>query len=445
MSQDQSNKESIIEFNLSEIIPYSLILENNQLILKKGIMTGNIKVESLLLEINKFLSIDTNDMLLKTDEKNDVILYIKSSSKFNREDIISLLVETVSRELPMTLMNSDTRKPLIYLTKEIVGAPLIGSLYFGVIDRGTNLLQIRSITGCPLNCPFCSVDEGPASKSKINDFIVDPDYLIDTYNQVIEEKELKNAEAHLDGQGEPMSYPYLVDFVGKLRTNPITKVISIQTNGWYLNEKLIDELEEVGLSRINLSINTLELTKGKKLSGRGDYPLQKILEMAEYIAESKIALLLAPVWIPSINDEDMESIIEFSVKVNSNEERYPTLGLQNYLVHHQGRNIKGIHSKTFSEFNTQLRAFEKKFEVKNLVLKPYMFNNFKTKMISQPMRINEKIFAEAILPGRTENEIFATAKNRLIHVVDASNSLIGKKIEVKIIRNKHNIYFGKIA
>lgn len=408
-------------------------------------MTGNISIESLLLEISKFFSIDINNMLLKIDEKSDVILFIRSTSRFNLEDIISLLLETVSRELPITLMNFDTKKPLIYLTKELVGAPLIGSLYFGIIDRGTNLLQIRSITGCPLNCPFCSVDEGPTSKTKINDFIVDPDYLIETYNQVINEKELKNAEAHLDGQGEPMAYPYLVDLVGKLRANPITKVISIQTNGWYLNEKLIDELEEAGLSRINLSINTLELSKGKRLSGRGDYPLQKILEMAEYIVESKIALLLAPVWIPSINDEDMESIIEFSVKINSREERYPTLGLQNYLVHHQGRNIKGIRSKKFSEFNTQLRAFEKKFGVNNLVLKPYMFNNFKTKMISQPMRINEKVLAEAILPGRTENEIFAVAKNRLIHVIDASNSLVGKKIEVRIIRNKHNIYFGKIA
>jgi len=445
LSQDRSNKKSIIEFNLSEIIPYSLTLENSQLILKKGIMSGNIKIESLLLEINKFFSIDINDMYLETDERSNVILFIRSSSKFNLDDIISVLIETVSRELPITLINSDTKKPLIYLTKELVGAPLIGSLYFGIIDRGTNLIQIRSITGCPLNCPFCSVDEGPASKTKLNDFIVDPDYLIETYNQVIEEKELKNAEAHLDGQGEPMSYPYLVDLVEKLSSNPITKVISIQTNGWYLNEKLIDELEEAGLSRINLSINTLELSKGKKLSGRGDYPLQKILEMAEYIAESKIALLLAPVWIPSVNDEDMESIIEFSVKINPKEERYPTLGLQNYLVHSQGRNIKGIRSKKFSEFNSQLRAFEKKFGAKNLVLKPYMFNNFKTKMISQPMKINEKVLAKAIFPGRTENEIFAVAKNRLIHVVNASNSLVGKKIEVKIIRNKHNIYFGKIA
>ena len=39
--------------------------------------------------------------------------------------------------------------------------PLVGSLYFGIIDRGTSLLQVRPSCGCNLNCPFCSVDAGP--------------------------------------------------------------------------------------------------------------------------------------------------------------------------------------------------------------------------------------------------------------------------------------------
>ena len=41
--------------------------------------------------------------------------------------------------------------------------PLVGHVAFGIIDRGTNLLQIRPTSLCPLSCIFCSVDAGPRS------------------------------------------------------------------------------------------------------------------------------------------------------------------------------------------------------------------------------------------------------------------------------------------
>ncbi|MHA1121703.1 MAG: radical SAM protein, partial [Candidatus Heimdallarchaeota archaeon] len=109
---------------------------------------------------------------------------------------------------------------------------------------------------------------------------------------------------------------YLPELVQKLQENKNTKIVSIQTNGWYLTEQLIDELADVKLTRINLSINALNSSLSKKLSGKGDYRIDKILELAEYIANSKISLLLAPLWIPSINDQDIEEIVQFSLKVS---------------------------------------------------------------------------------------------------------------------------------
>jgi uncharacterized Fe-S cluster-containing radical SAM superfamily enzyme len=37
------------------------------------------------------------------------------------------------------------------------GLPLIGSLYFGIIDRGTNLLQVRPNCSCNISCPICPI------------------------------------------------------------------------------------------------------------------------------------------------------------------------------------------------------------------------------------------------------------------------------------------------
>ena len=69
-------------------------------------------------------------------------------------------------------------KDIIKVTKES-GIPLMGCIAFGIIDRGTNLLQIRPTTVCPLNCPFCSTDAGPFSRLHDVNFEVECDYLVE--------------------------------------------------------------------------------------------------------------------------------------------------------------------------------------------------------------------------------------------------------------------------
>jgi len=431
--------------NLSEVIPYTIEFSKDakEITLTKGVITGEISLDSLALELAQRLNIAYEDVFFKKNEKNDFLIIFASEDFIDISIAESIILEMIAIELPYSLKNADTHKVFTYITENLFDIPLIGSMYFGVIDRGTNLLQVRSLTGCPLNCPFCSVDEGPVTKTKHRDFIVDSDYLVSTYDHVVKEKELEKAEAHLDGQGEPMAYPYIVDLVQGLANNPNTAIISVQTNGWYLTEKLVDDLEDAGLSRINLSINSMELSNAKRLSGRGDFPLQKILDVAEYIANSKISLLLAPLWIPGINDSDIEEIVKFSKKINSKEKRFPTLGIQNYLIHHQGRNMKGVKSKTFKTFNEQLREFERKYDVSNLVLKQSMFESYKSNMLSNPLKIGETISSRVILPGRLNDEVFTVAKNRIIHVTGAEGLSVGTKIKARIIRNRHNIFFAK--
>ncbi|HUU79120.1 MAG TPA: radical SAM protein, partial [candidate division Zixibacteria bacterium] len=58
------------------------------------------------------------------------------------------------------------------------------------------------------------------------------------------------------------------------------------------------------------------------------------------------------------------------------------------------------------------------------------------------MKINEIVVGEIVLQGRLEDEVIAQAKNRLIHVSNAGNLSIGKKVKLRIIRNRHNIFFA---
>ncbi|MDD1674710.1 MAG: radical SAM protein, partial [Methanomicrobiales archaeon] len=121
------------------------------------------------------------------------------------------------------------------------GIPLIGCLYFGVIDRGTSLLQVRPSCSCNLSCPFCSVDAGPGSRTRMTSYEVDREYLAETVGSIAQFKGT-GVEAHIDSPGEPMLYPDLVELVKDLRKIPEISVISMQSNGTLLGEEVITDL-----------------------------------------------------------------------------------------------------------------------------------------------------------------------------------------------------------
>ena len=111
--------------------------------------------------------------------------------------------------------------------------PLVGSLYFGIIDRGTSLLQVRPSCGCNLNCPFCSVDAGPASTTRATSYEVEMEYLAEAVGEIARFKGT-GVECHIDSPGEPVMYPHLPELIAALRQIEEVSVISLQTNGTLL-------------------------------------------------------------------------------------------------------------------------------------------------------------------------------------------------------------------
>jgi len=332
-------------------------------------------------------------------------------------------------------------KKLIRIPED-VELPLIGCIAFGLIDRGTNLIQVRPISGCNLNCIYCSVDEGPKSKTRISSFSVNPEYLVEWFKELTAFKKSENIEAHIDGAGEPTLHPKFREIVAKLSELKNVKVISLQTNGTLLKEKWISELEELGLSRINLSINALNKELAKKISGVENYDVEAIVKLAEAIAQSSINLLLAPVWIPSLNDEEIPKLIEFSLKLN-HKSKWPLIGIQKYEVHPYGRKVPGIKPLTWRKFYEKLYEWEKQFKLK-LKLKPSDFGIEKNKILPLKFHKNEIINLKLVSNGWMRNQAIGVKNGRTITVVGIPPSTRGK-MNVRIIHNKHNIYIGKAA
>ena len=243
-------------------------------------------------------------------------------------------------------------KKLITIPKD-ADLPLIGAIMFGIIDRGTNLLQVRPTSVCNLNCIFCSTDAGPFSKSRVSDYEVELDYLIELFKEVAKFKEHKHLIAFVDSVGDPLTYPKIVELVQELKDVKGVENVGIETNGILLTREMVDELKEVGLTQVNLSLHTLDKNLAKRLSGVEFYEVEKIMEIAEYVAEKGIELVLTPVWIPGINDGEIERIIEFSKRINRNQ-KLPPLGIQKYQVHKYGRKIKGVKEISWYSFYKKL-------------------------------------------------------------------------------------------
>ena len=333
---------------------------------------------------------------------------------------------------------------LIHVNKRS-GIPLSGIDYIGVIDRGTNVIELKPLTLCNLKCKYCFVSAGDYT----NNFIVDPDYLIEKVDEIIEQKGRENIEIHIAPYGEILLYPKLIELIENLWKIDGIETISMQSNGMLLKYEIIKQLEKVGLTRINISLNSLDQEKASYLSNSESFNIDILENSIKILINTKINVLIAPVWFPGENDQDIEDIIKFVINLREQgySEKKLQLGIQKYLIYKTGRKLKKIRPKTWDYFYKQLTRLEKKYKIK-LKLGPRDFNIHKRKNIaSLDVKKNEFIKLTIISKGRWKNEFIGKIDDNfgvkvLVNEPSInSENFIGKKITARIIKAnyKNNI------
>lgn len=381
-----------------------------------------------------YFDIDKSSLLKigKFKVKNNTIEFPALSEKKAQNKFNFLLSENIKN-----LKNKITNNPAVYIHKNS-GIPLIGNICFGIIDRGTNCIEIKPVTGCNLNCVYCSISEGIFSKKR--DFVIEKDYLAEELKKVVEykcsEEKKCGIEVHMGTHGEPLLYSEITELIKDISKIPQVKEISIDTNGTLLTKNKVDEFIKAGLTRFNLSINALNQELAKKIAGTG-YNIEKIKEIAEYIA-SKTELTIAPVLIPKINESEMGNLIEFAKVINSNK-RFPIIGIQNFLNYKTGRNpVKGF---SWDVFTRKLKELEKKHKIKLIIDLCDDYGIKKLKSLPKPFRKGDIVEAVVVCNGRYKGEKIAVAKERIISLPNCAKE---GKVKIRITRSKHNIFMGKV-
>jgi len=314
--------------------------------------------------------------------------------------------------------------------------PLIGSVAFGIIDRGTSLLQVRPSCSCNLDCPFCSVDAGPCSRTRVTEYRVEREYLAGSVREAVAFKG-DGVECHIDSPGEPLIYPEIAELVADLRGIPGVSTISMQSNGTLLTPERIRALEEAGLDRINLSLHALDPGLARTLAGVEWYDVEKVAAMARAVAESRIDLLIAPVYLPGINDPEIPKLIRFAREIGAGK-RWPPLGIQKFERYRLGRTPPGVSPQSWWQFyHRSLAGWEEESGMR-LRITPEDFGTERRPMIPRAFRKGEKVTLEIRGPGWVAGERIAVGRGRSVAVLDCRRG--SGTVRARIVSAAHNIY-----
>ncbi|MBI2575552.1 hypothetical protein HYV82_06730, partial [Candidatus Woesearchaeota archaeon] len=157
----------------------------------------------------------------------------------------------------------------------------------------------------------------------------------------------------------------------------------------------------------------------------------------------KMELLIAPVWLPGYNDEEIPKLIRYAMDIGAK------IGVQNYLYYKRGRNPAT--PMEWDKFYEKLAGLEKEFGI-NLTKMDLKgeFRIMATKNLPKPFRKGQVIDAKIMCPGRYPKEKIAVAvtgdKGDSGKESAARNITIincGKEqgtVRAKIIRTKHNVF-----
>ena len=316
--------------------------------------------------------------------------------------------------------------------------PLTGIDFLGIIDRGTNILELKPLTQCNLRCKYCFVSSGDYDTN----FVINSNYLIDKVKEIIAIKGNYNIEIHLAPYGEILLYGELFNLIKKISDMEGVTTISMQSNGVLLSKNIIDKLKKSNLTRINISLNSLKEETVCYLCNSAKFDFGRLLNNIYSLLDSKIHVLIAPVWFPGENDKDIEDIIKLIINFRSEgySEKQIQIGIQKYLIYKTGRKLKKIRPKSWGYFYLQLSKLEKKYGIK-LKLGPRDFGIHKrTKTSMLEFKKDDLIKLKIVSGGRWKNECIGKINDSLgIKILLKkplvfSEILIGKYIEAKVIK-----------
>lgn len=174
-------------------------------------------------------------------------------------------------------------------------------------QRRINYLRLSVTDRCNFRCIYCMPAAGVA-KCSHSDVLS-----YENFNMIAETALALGVEKIRLTGGEPLIRRGILPFIKRLRALPQLKQLVVTTNGNNLLETA-QPLRDVGIDRLNVSLDTLRPRRFKKISRIGS--LKPVWEGILFADRLGIPLKLNMVVMRGINDDEIEDFAALTLKYN---------------------------------------------------------------------------------------------------------------------------------
>ena len=171
--------------------------------------------------------------------------------------------------------------------------------------RTVNYLRLAVTDRCNLRCFYCMPEKGITYVPRTE--LLSYEEMIRLVNLVVE---LGISKIRITG-GEPFIRKDLMSFLANISQLESLTEINITTNGTLIH-KIIPKLKAMGISSINLSLDSLSEERFFQITRRDDF--QKVMQSLDMILAHKIKTKINMVVMNNRNIEDIIPMVELSRK-----------------------------------------------------------------------------------------------------------------------------------
>lgn len=169
-------------------------------------------------------------------------------------------------------------------------------------DRNINYARISLTNICNLSCIYCSQSNDEKQNIPIS-----------FYKNLIDVLEQLGVEKIRFTGGEPLLNQNIIELIKYTGSKSNIKDICITTNGILL-DKYIDILIESGLTRVNISLDTVNKDVFLKLTGKD--LLDKVIDNIKLVKNKGLEVKINSVLLKSLTDCDLDEFLEFGYENN---------------------------------------------------------------------------------------------------------------------------------
>ena len=176
-------------------------------------------------------------------------------------------------------------------------------MLFDRFGRPVTNLRISITENCNLNCFYCHREGQQSGHREMT-----PEE-IERIVRIASRLGIKKVK--LTG-GEPTVRADIVEIVRRIR--PYVVDLSLTTNGTVMH-RLAEELKEAGLDRVNISLDTLDRTKYKRITGFDVLP--QVLKGVEKSVKLFSPVKLNMVVMKGLNDDEIWDMIDYAARTGA--------------------------------------------------------------------------------------------------------------------------------